>query len=114
MGLLTCVTSIWEAMHIRPPKDLYRRLLSLLGVLLERKHLMVLGHPPFFLLCNETTMDVAIKKELIIYARYLSGDRLIHTSFIGLVEVPNGSANAILSALRKLCEEEDLYIDNKL
>ena len=87
---------------------------SSLGVVIRKKIFDDLRSSPFFsLLCDETT-DVAVKKELIVYARYLSSDRHIRTSFIGLLEVPDGTASTIFSALQKLCEEEGFDIDSKL
>ena len=46
-----------------------------------------------------------------MYAHYLSGDRKIFTSFVGLLEVPSGSASTIFSALRKLVRK---ILDNRL
>lgn len=42
-------------------------------------------------MCDETT-DVAVVKEVIIYARYLGSDRKVCTSFIGMMEVSIGTA----------------------
>ena len=64
-------------------------------------------------MCDETT-DVAIKKELIMYARYLGPDKNICTSFIGMMEIKDGCAKTILSAIHELCEQKDLDIDRKL
>ena len=87
---------------------------SSLGVVIRNKIFDDIRSSPFFsLLCDETT-DVAVKKELIVYARYLNSDRQICTSFISLLEVPNGTASTIFSALQKLCEEEGFDIDGKL
>ena len=66
--------------------------------------------PYFALMCDETT-DVAIKKELIMYARYLGPDKNICTSFIGMMEIKDGCA---LSAIHELCKQKDLDIDRKL
>ena len=61
-------------------------------------------------MCDETT-DVAIKKELIVYAHYMDESR-IHTAFIGLCEVPNGRAQTILDALHELCDVESIDIEH--
>ena len=58
---------------------------------------------PFFaLMCDETT-DVAVVKEVIIYAR-----------FIGTMEVADGTAKTILAALQLFCDREHLDVRNKL
>ena len=68
---------------------------------------------PFFaLMCDETT-DVAVVKEVIIYARFLGSDRMC-TSFIGTMEVADGTAKTILAALQLLCDREHLDVRNKL
>ena len=38
----------------------------------------------FTLMCNETT-DVAVVKEIIIYAHYLGSDRKVCTPFVGII-----------------------------
>ena len=69
---------------------------------------------PFFaLMCDETT-DVAVVKEVIIYARYLGSDRKVCTSFISMMEVVDGTAKTILAALQLLCDREYLDVRNKL
>ena len=64
-------------------------------------------------MCDETT-DVAVVKEVIIYARYLNSNRGVCTAFIGLMEVSDGTAKTILAALQNLCEQQHLDIENKL
>ena len=64
-------------------------------------------------MCDETT-DVAVVKEVIIYARYLGRDRKVCTSFLGMMEVSDGTAKSILTAIEKLCEQNNLDLKNKL
>ena len=59
---------------------------------------------------NETT-DVAVVKEVIIFARYLGIDRKLCTAFIGMMDVSDGTAKSIVAALQK---QELIDIDNKL
>ena len=73
----------------------------------------VRSSPFFALMCDETT-DIAILKEVIIYARYLNADRKVCTSFVGMIAVTDGTAKSILNALREVCEQERLDIGNKL
>ena len=71
--------------------------------------------PHSALMCDETT-DVAVIKEVIIYmyARYLGSDRKVCTSFIGMMEVADGTAKTIVAALQLLCDREHLDVGNKL
>lgn len=68
----------------------------------------------FFALLVDETTDVAVINELIVYARYLGSDRKVYTSFLGLIEIPDGCAQTILSALRELCEKYELDLAGKL
>ena len=59
---------------------------------------------PFFAVCIDETTDVSVKKELIIYIRYIcKGD--IKTSFIRVLELPDGTAHTINEAVCTLCRE---------
>ena len=88
--------------------------LTSLGEVISKKIFNELRASPYFsLMCDETT-DVAVVKEVIIYARYIGTDRKVCTAFIGMMEVSDGTAKTILAALQKLCEKENLDIENKL
>ena len=64
-------------------------------------------------MCNETT-DVAVKKEVIIYACYLGKDRKVQTSSISMMKVTDGRAITILAAIHQLCQHENIDLDHKL
>ena len=57
------------------------------------------------------TIDVAIIKEMIVYARFLGKDRAIHTGMVGIAD---SCAISIMSVLQKLREENEIDIKNKL
>ena len=68
---------------------------------------------PFFVLCVDETTDVSVTKQLIVYGRYLvEGD--VHTTFISVLELPDGTARSIVDALCKLCEDLNLDMYAKL
>lgn len=99
--------------HYTSERFIQEAVISLGGVI-KKEILSEVRLSPFFaLMCDETT-DVAIKKELIVYAHYLGSDRQVHTAFIGMVEVPDGCAKTLFDALNRLCEDESLDIKNKL
>ena len=63
-----------------------------LGEVIRQKVFNDIRASPFFaLMCDETT-DVAVVKQVIIYARYLGCVRKVCTSFIGMMEVSDGTA----------------------
>lgn len=99
--------------HYTSERFMQEAVLSL-GAVIRKGIFEDLRSSPFFsILCDETT-DVAVKKELIVYARYLDKDRKVRTSFTGMLEVPDGCATTILAAIQQLCEQEGLDLDNKL
>ena len=54
---------------------------------------------------DEST-DVAVLTELVIYARYISPEAEVHTCFLAVIELPNGTAEAIEQAVTT-------YLDHK-
>ena len=67
---------------------------------------------PFFSLCIDETTDVSITKQLIVYARYLVGGS-VKTSFVRIVELPDGTAKSITESLCVLCSELNLDMANR-
>ena len=59
---------------------------------------------PFFAVCIDETTDVSVKTELIIYIRYICKGE-IKTSFIRVLELPDGTARTITEAVCTLCRE---------
>lgn len=64
-------------------------------------------------MCDETT-DVTVVKEVIVYAHFLGKDRKVCTDFVGMMEVTDGTAKTIFTAIQQLCEREHLDIHCKL
>ena len=62
---------------------------------------------PFFSLCVDESTDVAVTKQLIVYGRYLVGGT-VKTSFLGILELPNGVATTITDTLCKFCADLNL------
>jgi hypothetical protein len=62
----------------------------------------------------DKTTDVAVIKEVIVYARFLDKQRKVRTAFIGIVEVADGCAATIMGVLTKLCEDNQLDLEHKL
>lgn len=55
-------------------------------------------------MADETT-DVAVIKEVIVYARFMGNKRKIKITFLSIVEVNDGRAITIMDVLRKLCSD---------
>ena len=67
---------------------------------------------PFFSLCIDETTDVSVTKQLIVYARYLVGG-IVRSSFISMLELPDGTAPSIVNAVCKLCQDLNLDMRNR-
>ena len=63
-------------------------------------------------MADETT-DIAIIKEVIVYAWFLGKDRRIRTAFIAMIGIPDSCAISIMGVLQKLCEDNQLDLEHK-
>ena len=68
----------------------------------------------FFALMADETTDVAVIKEVIVYARFLSKQRKIKTAFIGMIGIPDGCAATIMGVLTKICDDNNLDLKHKM
>ena len=68
---------------------------------------------PFFAICMDETTDVSVTKQLVVYCRYLV-NAMVHSSFISILELPDGTAHTIVEAVCKLCEDLKLDMCNRL
>ena len=53
-----------------------------------------MASPVYSLLINETT-DIAIIKEMVIYARFINSDTHVQTILLKIVELTNGYRNVL-------------------
>ena len=63
---------------------------------------------PFFYLMADETTDVAVVKEVIVYARFLGHQNKVKTAFIGMIGVADGFAATIIGILMQLYERKNL------
>lgn len=84
-----------------------------LGEVLVRKFRAALKNSPFFVLMIDETTDVAVLKQLVIYARYIT-DSGVQTRFLGMLNIPDGTALTIVEAVTKFCDDWNLDINQKL
>jgi hypothetical protein len=68
--------------------------------------------PAFSLLIDETT-DVSIKKQLIVYCKYLCNGEA-KTSFLGILELQDGKAATITKAILDFCRLVNLDVSTNL
>ncbi|XP_071169572.1 zinc finger protein 862-like [Mytilus edulis] len=61
----------------------------------------------YSILIDETT-DIAVIKQMTILARYITENNQVKTSFLGMVELPDGKAETIMNALDKFLNELQL------
>ncbi|XP_076103623.1 zinc finger protein 862-like [Mytilus galloprovincialis] len=61
----------------------------------------------YSLLVDETT-DVSVLKQLTVMARYFNQDLELKTSFLTLIDVPDGKADTLVAALKQFMTENQL------
>ena len=71
----------------------------------------LLASPVYSLLIDETT-DIAIIKEMVIYARFINLDAQIQTAFLRIVELANGFAVTIEEALMTFLDKYSIPLSH--
>ena len=74
---------------------------------IKQKQLQQVSSSPFYSVMIDESTDVAILKEMVVYARYIS-DGDVKTTFLHISELFNGKADTIESSLLACLEENDL------
>ena len=76
-----------------------RGFIQVMGDMIEQAQLRdLLAFPVYSLLIDETT-NIAIIKEMVIYACFINSDVQVQTVFLKIVELTNGCAETIEEAL---------------
>ena len=73
--------------------------IQVMGTTIEKSQLNDLLSAPFCSLLIDETTDIAVLKEMVIYARFISSDCQVQTVFLKIVELSNGTADIIEEAL---------------
>ena len=81
-----------------------QEVIQALGETISSPILSSVRQSPFFSVCIDETTDVSIKKELIVYIRYVCKGE-VKTSFIRVLELPDGTAHTISEAVCGLCRD---------
>lgn len=58
-------------------------------------HTSTIASMPFFSTLVDETTDVAVHKDLIVYAKFLNEQHEVHTSFLGLIQLSDGRADTL-------------------
>ena len=69
--------------------------LQVIGEQLEQEILENLLSSPLYSIMIDETTDVAIIKEMVIYALYLTSGGKVVTSFLSIIQLPDGKANTM-------------------
>ena len=59
----------------------------------------------------DESIDIAVVKELVVYARFLLPDATVSTAFLRISELPNGTAEAVEGVLVSYLEDKSLSIE---
>jgi hypothetical protein len=90
--------------------DLRAELLACLAQPVRAGVLAELKESPFFALMVDETTDVAVKKQLMIYAKFVKHDGAACSRYIGVRELPNGKAETIFDEIMAFLTRNDLDV----
>ncbi|XP_071138765.1 zinc finger protein 862-like isoform X2 [Mytilus edulis] len=76
--------------------------------------LQTIHNSPYFSLLIDETTDVAVVKQMTVMARYLTHDYQVKTSFLTLVDLPDGKADTIVPAIKTLMTDRQLPIQKMM
>ena len=88
-------------------RDFLQDALQSISDTISRKVLSDVKQSPHFSLMIDETTDVAVLKELIVYAKYLDCNKVPTTSFIGVAALPNGQADTIHETLKRKYQQTE-------
>ena len=60
---------------------------------------------------TDETTDVAVLKELVLYARYLSADGKVKSIYLKIQDLFNGTAETIYEAITKYCASKGISLN---
>ena len=85
---------------------------QVMGEQIEQEQLENLLSSPFYSIMVDETTDVAILKEMVVYIRYLSPAAKVCTSFLTIIELPNGTAETVEKYLTTYLESKLILLSN--
>lgn len=86
--------------------------LNVMGEQLQQENVQhLLSSPCYSIMIDETT-DISIIKEMVIYTRYISSEAEVCTSFLAIVELPNGTAETVEKALTTYLDDNNIPISS--
>lgn len=77
---------------------------------IELEQLHEVSASPFISLMTDESTDVAVLKELVLYARYLSPDGKAKSTYLSIQDLFNGTAETIYEAITKYCASNDISL----
>ena len=84
--------------------------LRVLATVIEEEQLSCLTKSKFYSLLTDESTDTAMKKQLVLVARYLVGGVVI-TAFINIQDIPDGTADTIVRAILSYLSFKSVDID---
>ena len=83
-----------------------------MGEELQRNNLQRLLSDSCYLIMIDETTDTSIIKEMVIYTRYISPEAEVCTSFLAIVELPNGTSETVEKALTNYLESNNIPLSS--
>ena len=84
--------------------------LKVIGEQIEQEILVNLLTSPLYSIMIDETTDVSVLKELVVYALYLTTGAKVCTSFLAIIDLPNGTAETVERYLTTYLESKNIPI----
>ena len=89
-------------------KRIIQEFLEVLVWQIQEKQQQELSSSMFYSIMIDESTDVAVLSEMVIYARYVTATKSVKTAFMKIIDLFNGTADTIETALLKYLESNDL------
>ena len=93
-------------------EQIISELLQSLSLVIEERILNEMQSSNFFALMTDESTDIAVMKQLVLVGRYLptESDTGIQTSYLHIVDLPNGTADTIETAMLRYLSDKTLPV----
>ena len=91
-------------------RQIVGELLQTLSIQIQDDVLRDLASSSYFALITDESTDVSVLKQLVLVARYILPKGDVTTSFLAIVDLPDGTAESIEAAIVRITEQKSIAV----
>ncbi|XP_078000900.1 zinc finger protein 862-like [Glandiceps talaboti] len=110
---LDCLQST-ERNHSYTSERTIQEMVWSIGEVIRSDVLSAVQKSKFLSVLIDETTDVAILKQMILYSKYMVANGDTKVSFLGMIEVPDGTASTLKNAVTTFADENGIQLTNRL